>query len=111
MVLTSSSKFQLYLYKTKKSNKKFLLDSNILVSLEADQENCLCNIQCLQCFPASQEDKYKDEKKHYHVNMTILSILPTCKNFYITEFMTKFVMSQFIAYALYLYTIIQLIVF
>ena len=35
VVLARNCKFQSYLYKTKKSNKKFLWDSNILASPEA----------------------------------------------------------------------------
>ena len=46
-------------YKTKKQNKKFQADSNILAFLKAGWCNCLPFVLRLHCFPASQEDKDK----------------------------------------------------
>ena len=40
---------------------KLQTDSNILVSPEAGRGNCLPYVKRLRCFPARQEDKYRDE--------------------------------------------------
>ena len=63
-ILASSSKFQLYLYKTKKSKlKKFQPDSNILTYPEAGRGNCLpyVPVLALRRFHAGQEDKHRDK--------------------------------------------------
>ena len=62
--LASSSKLQSYLYETKKQNKNFQPESNILVSPEAGRGNCLPHVERLHRFPASQDNKYKDEMKY-----------------------------------------------
>ena len=52
------------LKKLKNQNKKFQADSNIFASPEAGGSNCLPYVSRLHRFPASQEDKYRDEMKY-----------------------------------------------
>ena len=62
-VLASSSKFQSYLYKTDKTNKKFQPDGNIFGIQNLCRGNCLPYVWHFRRFPVSQKDKYRDETK------------------------------------------------
>ena len=60
--LTSRSKFQSYLYKTKKQNKNFNR-TTILVSPELDRGNCLPLSIAPPSLSCESEDQFRDEKK------------------------------------------------
>ena len=73
VVFASSSEFQSHIYKTKKQNKKYQQDSNILASpktareSDGDAVHQAPYVQRLRHFPASLEDKYRDKMKKIYL--------------------------------------------